>query len=60
MDPGPVEIVNRMIRLPVALVRYDLDGIGIDSIGERPETSLESCAFPALAWTLPRRRLSGR
>ena len=45
MDPGPVEIANRMIRPPIALVRFDLEGIRIDSIGERPGREFYSFAF---------------
>lgn len=53
MDPGPVEIANRMIRPPIALVRFDLEGIRIDSIGERPGRELYSFAFEDYSGSRP-------
>ena len=53
MDPGPVEIANRMIRPPVALVRFDLEGVEIDSIAERPGREYYSFAFEDYAESVP-------
>ncbi len=53
MDPGPVEIANRMIRPPVALVRFDREGIGIDSIAERPGREYYSFAFEDYSGSRP-------
>ena len=53
MDPGPVEIANRMIRPPVALVRFDAEGIGIDSIAERPGREYYSFAFEEYSGSRP-------
>jgi hypothetical protein len=53
MDPGPVEIANRMIRPPVALVRFDREGIGTDSIAERPGREYYSFAFEDYSGSRP-------
>lgn len=53
MDPGPVEVANRMIRPPVALVRLDLDGVEIDTIGERPGREFYSFAFEDYSGSAP-------
>ena len=53
MDPGPVEIANRMIRPPIALVRFDLAGIRIDTIGERPGRELYSFALEDYSGSRP-------
>lgn len=53
MDPGPVEIVNRMVRPPVALVRFDREGIEIDSIAERPGREYYTFAFEDYSGSAP-------
>ena len=53
MEPGPVEIANRMIRPPIALVRFDLEGSRIDSIGERPGRELYSFALDDYSGSRP-------
>ena len=53
MDPGPVEIANQMIRPPVALVRFDAEGIGIDSIAERSGREFYSFAFEDYSGSRP-------
>ena len=53
MDPGPVEVVNRMVRPPVALVRFDPEGIEIDSIAERPGREFYSFAFEDYSGSAP-------
>ncbi len=53
MDPGPVEIANRMIRPPIALVRFDLEGGRIDSIGEWPGREFYSFAFEDYSGSRP-------
>ncbi len=53
MDPGPVEIANRLIRPPIALVRLDLEGSRIDSIGERPGRELYSFALDDYSGSRP-------
>ena len=42
---GLDEIANQLIRPPTALVRFDLGGAWIDSIGERPGSESYSFAF---------------
>ena len=53
MDPGPVEIANRMIRPPIVLGRFDLEGIRIDSIGEWPGREFYSFAFEDYSGSRP-------
>ena len=53
MDPGPVKIANQMIRPPIALVRFDLEGIRIDSIGERPGHEFYSFALEDYSGSRP-------
>lgn len=53
MDPGPVEILDQMVRPPVALVLFDLEGIAIDSIVERPGREFYSFAFEDYSGNAP-------
>ena len=45
VSAGLEEVVNQLIRPPLALVRFDLEGVVIDSLGERPGRESYQFAF---------------